>query len=133
MLAAESEEADDKTVKKSRETPPRNVHAGKDTKERRASNVKGAELIMPETREESHSQRSHLTIETLAGYGAAKDWALNLKEDLALWKGRSLDWADMSTKMLLSGPPGTGKTTFAKALCNTLQVPLYGAPWAFLH
>jgi cell division protease FtsH len=30
----------------------------------------------------------------------------------------------MSTKLLLTGQPGTGKTTFARALCNTLQIPL---------
>lgn len=65
-----------------------------------------------------------LRVETLTGYGAAKDWALGLKADLVDYLGGELSWSQMSTKLLLSGPPGTGKTTFARALCNTLRIPL---------
>ncbi|MCD2178232.1 AAA family ATPase [Rhizobium sp. C1] len=70
------------------------------------------------------STTKYLSVETLAGYGRARDWALDLKADLELWKQGGLAWSEMSTKLLLSGPPGTGKTTFARALCNTIQVPL---------
>lgn len=71
-----------------------------------------------------HSRLRPLRVETLAGYGEALDWALELREDLQLWRGGGLAWSEMSTKLILSGPPGTGKTTYARALCNTLQVPL---------
>lgn len=66
-----------------------------------------------------------VSVETLAGYGKARDWALDLKTDLAAWKAGTVLWSDLSSKLLLSGPPGTGKTTFARALGNTLQLPVF--------
>ncbi|WCK26376.1 ATP-binding protein [Agrobacterium pusense] len=85
----------------------------------------GAEVIQPKPVDDAAPAAPPVPrVETLTGYGAARDWALDLKADLVDYLGGELTWAQMSTKLLLSGPPGTGKTTFARALCNTLQVPL---------
>ncbi|MBO6919355.1 MAG: AAA family ATPase [Rhizobiaceae bacterium] len=72
----------------------------------------------------SSSCKNHLFVEGLSGYGDAQQWALDLKQDLDAWHSDEVDWSELSTRLLLSGPPGTGKTTYAKALCNSLQIPL---------
>ncbi|MBZ9656913.1 AAA family ATPase [Phyllobacterium lublinensis] len=83
----------------------------------------GSEIIQPQ--QIAGAKNTVPSIETLAGYGEAKIWAMNLKVDLDLWTAGKTPWADLSSKILLCGPPGTGKTLFAKALTNSLGIPLY--------
>lgn len=85
----------------------------------------GSERIAPATLTGADKDRFVPRVESLAGYGDATAWALDLKADLALWRTGELAWEDMSAKLILSGPPGTGKTTFARALCNSLRIPLF--------
>lgn len=74
--------------------------------------------------------KGDVRLEDLAGYGQAKDWGLQLAQDIGDWKRGAIDWADVDRGILLSGPPGSGKTTFARALASTCNIPLVHASYA---
>lgn len=64
-------------------------------------------------------------LDDLHGLGEAADWGRALARDLEDYRAGRLPWSDVDRGVLVSGPPGTGKTTFALALGRTAGVPVH--------
>ena len=74
---------------------------------------------------QSSAKREGLpTLQDMFGYGPAKDWGLELAQDLVDWQRGRIDWSEVDTGIVLSGPPGVGKTQFAAALARQCNVPI---------
>jgi ATP-dependent Zn protease len=72
------------------------------------------ELRRLATEKEAKKKSRDLTLDQLHGMTEAVAWAKSTIADLTDWKAGKITWDAMDNAVALTGPPGTGKSTFAK-------------------
>lgn len=71
-----------------------------------------------------------LSLDELHGLDEAVTWAKSVIVDIAAWRRGDIVWDAVDAGVVLDGPPGTGKTTFAKVFAAASGLPLVAATLA---
>ncbi|MFC0386794.1 AAA family ATPase [Muricoccus vinaceus] len=71
-----------------------------------------------------------ITLDDLPGLGAAGVWGRQTAADLRAFGQGELPWSELDRGVVLEGPPGTGKSSFARALANSARAEFVSASLA---
>jgi ATP-dependent Zn protease len=72
-------------------------------------------------------------LDDLPGLGAARTPLRQIVSDLRAYANGTLPWADVTSGLILAGPPGTGKTTLAAAIARSAGLPLIATTCSDWH
>ena len=78
----------------------------------------------------SASSEDTPALDDLAGYGTAKNEGLAIADDLRAYHAGTIGWSSVARGLVLAGPPGTGKSLYARALAKSAGVPLIHGSFA---